>query len=338
MARYLAVDHGGSKTSILVFDERGNVTFYGDDRNLFNPGERRILRWHQRVKRLCEAVFKAKGWRKIDGGLISLNGINTERDRENAVRDVKESLRFARVDIVGDSVAALRGAELNVSKDSIRVVICAGSGLNVSLKSDRRSCKSLGWRISPQDQGGYGIGRGIWNASLDAHNGLGKPTALKRLLQSHYRCRSFSRLLEMVSCGQIPFAPEELSPILFKAAHQGDEVAVELVEGLAKRWVGYADLIVRECCGSKVSNVRFYLSGGIFKDKYGIMRTAVRKYAGCLPYQPVVKLACFEPVVGCALLFLERLFDKDIPCDVLTNFRWSLCGYPAHGVFDSLET
>lgn len=326
MSRYIAIDHGGTKTEMLIFDERGEVVYRADDRKLFKTGERRRLKWHQRLWRLCDQVFKEDGLLGFDETIISLNGINTERDRRIAVRDGKEQLHLARVRVVGDSVAALRGSDLTMPDHAVCVVICAGSGLNVALKMAGHPCQSLGCRISPSDHGGYGIGRRILDASLDAHNEFGKPTMLKQLLQTHFHSRSFSRLLESVSCGQTAFAPEEFAPILFKAAHLGDGVAVEIVDELARRWAGYADLMLRECCKKTVPNVRLYLSGGIFKDKYGVMETAVRKYSGQMVCQPDIQLSRFGPVVGCALLALERRYNGGIPQEVLANLQRTLRG------------
>ena len=325
MSRYLAIDHGGTKTEMFVFNERGEVMYRMDDRTLFKVGERRGLKWHQRVRRLLASRFKREGWRDFDNVLFSLNGIDTERDRKRVAYEAKNYLNLNEVRIVGDGMAALRGAELKESKDAARVVICAGSGLNVSLKSEKCAYQSLGYRINPCDHGGYGIGRGIWSASLDAYNGLGEPTMLMVLLQEHFRCETFPQLLESVSCGQIPFAPEEFAPLLFKAAYKGDGVATDMVDGLARRWVGYADLMLRECCDNQISKVRIFLSGGIFKDKHGVMVKAIRKLVGCISYPSEVKLSRFDPVVGCALLMLESHYSDSIPREVMMNLRRTLC-------------
>ena len=324
MSRYLAIDHGGTKTELLVFDEKGEVVCRIDDRKLFKAGERRGLKWHQRVRRLLASGFRREEWKNFDSVLISLNGIDTESDRKRADHEAKKYLNLSKVRIVGDGMAALRGTELKESKDAVRVVICAGSGLNVSLKSDGHPYQSLGCRINPHDHGGYGIGRGIWSASLDAYNGLGKPTMLMMLLQKHFRCETFPKLLESVSCGQIPFAPEEFAPLLFIAAHKGDSVAVDMVDELARRWIGYADLMLRECCENLISKVRIYLSGGIFKDKYGVMVKAIRKHVGGISYSSEVKLSRFDPVVGGVMLMLESLYADGIPQKVLVNFQRTL--------------
>ena len=324
MSRYLAIDHGGTKTEMLVFDERGEVVHRADDRKLFKAGERRGLKWHQRVRRLLASWFKSEGRRDFEGVLISLNGIDTECDRKRAAHEAKKYLNLANVSIVGDGVAALRGTELKEPKDAVRVVICAGSGLNVTLKTEKSAYQSLGCRINPCDHGGYGIGRGIWSVSLDAFNGLGKPTMLMMLLQKHFRCETFPQLLESVSCGQVPFAPEEFAPLLFKAAHKGDGVAVDMVDEMARRWVGYADLMLRECCKNPISKVRIYLSGGIFKDKYGVMKKVVREHAERMVCQPVVQLSRFDPVVGGALLMLESHYSDGIPRGVLANLQRTL--------------
>ena len=325
MSRYLAIDHGGTKTEMLVFDRRGEVVCRADDRGLFKAGERRGLKWHQRVRRLLVDGFKREEWKDFDSILISLNGIDTECDHKRAAYEAKKYLNLANVRIVGDGKTAMRGAELKESKDAVRVVICAGSGLNVSLQSEKCAYQSLGCRINPNDHGGYGIGRRIWSASLDAYNGLGKPTMLMKLLQEHFRCETFPQLLESVSCGRTPFAPEEFAPLLFKAAYKGDGVAADMVDELARRWVGYADLMLRECCENQISKVRIYLSGGIFKDKHGVMVKAIWKHVGCISYPSEVTLSRFDPVVGGVLLILEDLYAGGIPREVLINLRRTLC-------------
>lgn len=326
MGRFLAIDHGGSKTALLVFDERGQVILRCSDQGIFKSGERRALKWYQRVQRLLRRLPNEVRRGDFDDVTIALNGINTQDDLERVTKEAQRHIRFGRVQVVGDSIAALRGATSVAVKDVVRVVLYAGSGLNVTLVADGYPYRSLGWRIAPRDQGGYGIGRRIWETSLDAYNGIGKPTSLLRLLQEHFRCRPFPRLVAEVGCGHVPFIPEALPSLLFRAVSQNDDVAQRMVEDLSVRWLGYVDALVRDCCREPYPKIEVYLAGGIFKDRHSVMERSLKGCAKNLPYRVDVAVAEHEPVVGCALLRLDVAHKGEIPDDVLVNLRRTLRG------------
>lgn len=325
MKHYVAIDHGGTATRVILCLKSGRAVSILNDHSMYGFGERGKISWREHVGRLLCRLYNDSGICRSDceNAVLSLNGVNSPQEIQQAENDFRRIAGIRHFRVVNDSVSALRGCHLRRYSDKTEVVLCGGSGLNCAMNVGGQRVQSLGWRIAAQDQGGYAIGRRIWEAAVDAFNGLGEETILVAMLLSFYHRKSFPLLLRDVFGGHLQFATTELAGLLFEAASLNDAVAREIVNDLSKRWIGYVQLVLRERGICPASPIDLYLSGGLFFDQSGVMRTGVENFARMSPFRLRVKMASYPPVVGAALLLLDGMRQEDAS-DTFDEFHRSL--------------
>ncbi len=321
MAYILSIDHGGSRTRAIVCADSGQTVYACDDLLMYYPQKpRACFTWQEHIQRLLEKINEKVGAHKYAVAVLSTNGANTPSETRKAKNDLLNMVNASSVHVVGDCVAALRGCELPCFPNGISVVLCAGSGFNCAMSIDGHDIQTLGWRINACDQGGYAIGRRIWQAVVDDFNGLAQKTELSELLLAHYHRKSLGRLIDDISNGKLRFSPEELSPLLFAAVSFGDLIASNIVSELAERWLGYVHLMLKERSIALGSPVKVYTSGGLFMDSSGTFEKALQGISFKSSFHLECLKAKFPPVAGAALLAFGKLHGKSLS-EVQTEFQ-----------------
>ena len=325
MNYYIAIDHGGTKTRAVVFNEHGLIEFSCDDALLLKSGIRNNYNWHERIDCLKKSIdlFMDKKGAKCSYLMISLNGVNSIADIKKAEQVLQAKIKTKQFKVVSDIFAALRGCELYGVENTPSIVLCAGSGLNCAISKGGKKVKALGWRIGVQDQGGYAIGRKIWDASVDDYNGFGKSTILLQLLLSYYKRKSFGRLIDDISKGIIRFAPEEFALLLFEAVMLNDIKANEIMNETVERWLRYICLLVNESNLNSLDSINLYLSGGLFNERSGLLKRALLQKAQNLYNNFRIRDALLPPIGGAALLLLDKKYNKIIPPSIADVFLHS---------------
>lgn len=310
MSRLLAIDHGGTTTRAIAMAPSGHIIWRGDDRSLYHAGERRKLTWEEHVSRMMEAINEKIGGRKYDGIIAAINGMNSDQEVWSAERALRLQTGTGNIRVVNDCVAAFRGCELRRLANGVAVLLCAGSGLNCVMGTNGKDIHSLGWRIGARDQGGYAIGRRIWDAVLDDFNGMGKPTMLSKMLLEYYARDEMGVLISDVSSGRLRFEPENLTPLLLAAARDNDAVASGIITELSDRWLGYLRVMLNERLIGAATPVRLYLSGGLFMGEGNPFVKTLINMLPRMPFRMNFHIARFPPVVGAALLLLDSQYGE----------------------------
>ena len=313
MKHILSIDHGGSKTRAIVCNDCGHVVYACDDISMYRQKPRDCFTWQEHIERLMGKVNDTVGFQQYRVVVVSTNGVNSKSELHNAQSELRKRLKTTGLYVAGDCIAALRGCELSSIPNGISIVLCAGSGLNCAISIDGREIRTLGWRINACDQGGYALGRRIWQSAVDDFNGLGGRTLLSELLLSHYHRKSVGRLITDVSTGRLRFSPEELSPLLFTAISLGDSIALNIVSELAERWLGYVHLMLRESGVANGSHIRVFTSGGLFRDSANTFGKVLENLSSKSSFHLEIKKAEFPPIGGATLLALDKLHCKSLP-------------------------
>jgi N-acetylglucosamine kinase-like BadF-type ATPase len=121
----------------------------------------------------------------------------------------------------------------------------------------------------------------------------------------------------------LPERRHEIAPLVFEAASLGDPVARGIVDRMADEAVAWAGAAIRrlrlERLGPDV-----VLAGGVFRTEdapfFARIESGIRALA---PSASLVRLGA-PPVVGSALLGLDRLCDGSTPPDVERRIRKEL--------------
>jgi len=327
MSKILSIDQGGTKTDILIADEKGNILGYGNDRD-WNPieGERRAIRMI-RIRHASEKAAKDAGipLSDIDAVSASCCGADWEFEYEIGRKNLRNTLGVPNVEIYNDCVGAMRGGTEVVGRDC--AVLCLGTGANCAVFNREGESHIFHYYMKGIHQGASAIGNFIFQAVLDAEIGLGEETALTHLLLEATGYETVDELHRVITTGRTehekPHRPvyKDYSPLLFRAIEKDDKIAANYLDWLCKEIVEYVAIGVRKLSiGNREFNV--VLSGGVPKGG-NIMRDRLQHFLKAkLPNTHCVE-ARMEPVVGAVLLGYDKIYPSGIPSNVQENLEKS---------------
>ena len=243
----LAVDGGNSKTDVVLIAADGRLL----------AALRGPTTSHQQVgleagaDRLAGLVAEARSQARLSPadppleiGVYALAGADTPAD----TRRLTESLAargLARANLViNDAFAPIRAG----SERGWGVGLICGSGMNAAgIAPNGRTARlaALGG-ISGDWGGGLDIGLAAIGAAVRARDGRGPRTTLETVVPGHF---GFSRPIDLTRALEVETIAHsrlrELSPVVFRAAGEGDEVARSILDRLADELVAMAGAMLR---------------------------------------------------------------------------------------------
>lgn len=149
-------------------------------------------------------------------------------------------------------------------------------------------------------------GTALWHA-LRARDGRGPSTALAALVPEHFGMRRPRQVMEAMHLGRLDESRlAELAPLVFRAAVDGDRVALSIVERQTDEVATMATAAIRKL-GMVRLDVHVVLGGGIFRNPFAAFYERIEDGVhGVCPTARITILAA-PPVVGAALLGLDRV-------------------------------
>ena len=323
MPMILSIDQGGTKTDVLVADEKGDIMGFGNDRD-WAPveGERRAVRM-LRVRHAAEIAAKEAGVSITDIDYVSAccTGADWAFEYELGRNHIRKTLGIPRVVLYNDCIGALRGGTEMLNRDC--AILCLGSGANCAVFDREGRMHTFHYYMKDIHQGAYAIGQFIFQAVFDAEAGLGKDTALKRILLYETGFDTVDELFMVVTTGRTvdeePRCPvyKDYCPLLFRAVELGDPVACGYLDWLCEELVNYVVIGVNKL-GIGERELALVLSGGVPKGG-NVLRERLEHFAKVkLPNAHVIE-ARLEPVVGALLLQYDKIYPQGIPGGVLSN-------------------
>jgi N-acetylglucosamine kinase-like BadF-type ATPase len=167
--------------------------------------------------------------------------------------------------------------------------------------------------ISGDWGGGGAVGHAGLTAALRGRDRRGPRTTLERLVPAAFDLTRPIDLTRAIYAGRIDEERlRELSPVVFRAAEDGDAVARSIVDHLADEVAIMANAaILRLHLTRRDPDV--VLAGGVFRAEDAPFHERVRQRIGAVSYRATVRRLTAPPVVGSALVGLDRLAVKDSP-------------------------
>ncbi|MEU1541368.1 BadF/BadG/BcrA/BcrD ATPase family protein [Actinacidiphila glaucinigra] len=305
----LAVDAGNSKTDVALVTADGTVlgTARGGG---FQPQIVGTEAAVEVVARIVERAADAAGLsprpgeplvRHVSACLANADLPVEEQELELAVhaRGWGEGTRVA-----NDTFALLRAGV-----DGPRgVAVVCGAGINCAgMLPDGRTARfpAIG-HLSGDWGGGAGLAdEALWWAAR-AEDGRGGATALAAALPAHFGLTSMYALIEAVHLGRIAVSRKhELTPVLFATAQDGDPVARAIVERQAEEIVVMATVALRRL-GLLDEETDVVLGGGVLAARHPLLMDSVTALLAAAAPKAVPKVVTSPPVLGAALLGLDR--------------------------------
>ncbi|MEX2460709.1 MAG: BadF/BadG/BcrA/BcrD ATPase family protein [Paenibacillaceae bacterium] len=301
MNYYLGIDAGGSKTYALLVDEDGRIVGRGSSGN----GNHQID-YKQASDNIqaaaCSAMIQAGiGQADLTFAFFGLAGADREVDFR-ILNPLIRDLGFTRFEIACDTMIGLRAG----SKKPYGVSVICGTGTNCAGKNqagDFYQCGGYDYMYG--DFGGGGaLNVEVFRSVIRAWDGREQATLLTPLLLKALNYGSVDAMFNDYLDHE-KLVPLEVAKLLFKAAEQGDEVALTIVRKQGEELGKSATAVIRRLCMEQAS-FDVVLAGSILtRGDTGVINErithAVRQVA---PQANVIKLT-IEPVVGAVWLAIE---------------------------------
>ena len=315
MQYFLGIDQGGTKTQVAICSEDGTLVgaatgesmiFYLDD-----PANKSTAR----ARRLAEKILMDVGlpWDCISVACGGINGVDWPHEVEIHAARLREGLNLSDVIAVNDSIIALRAG----TSAPNRIILVAGTGLNIATRSSDGAEYTYGYFIPNRLQGGGALGCAVIEAVTEAEAGVRPPTMLKDVLLSTSGCASVEEFLTKTTTRQMSFPSQSLMPGLLKATLAGDAIANRIVEAFASDMAAYIENAMTRLSGGDAELV---FSGGVFKsDGRHIADAIAKKLFQKFPRLRFVN-ARLEPACGALLMLLDKRHNENIPPRVLEKF------------------
>ena len=238
-------------------------------------------------------------------GVFCVAGADFPADVRALVSAFEGSGVADRVAVHNDAFAALRAG----APSGWGVAVVCGAGVNaVGVGPDGRVARlaAIG-DLSGDWGGGEGIGREALAVAVRARDGRGPATALERRVPQRLGLRRPIDVARAIYEGRMSDRRlEELAPLVFAVAAEGDAVARAIVDRLADELVAMAIAIGRQLRVVR-RDVDVVLTGGVFRATdpafYRRIDSGVR---ATMPGARIARLRA-RPVLGAALIGLDEL-------------------------------
>lgn len=304
----LAFDAGNSKTDVALVAADGTVlgTARGGG---FEPQKVGATAAVAGLEPLVRAAAAEAGLRVGDVPLVQqLSACLANADLPIEVEQLTAAFEghgwADSVYVENDTFALLRSG---VDEPRGVAVVC-GAGINCSgMLPDGRTARfpALGKLTGDWGGGAQLAEEAFWSASR-AVDGRGPATALVTALPMHYGLPSLTAVIEAFHFGELPAERQlEAGPVLFQVAATGDTVALGIVQQQAEEIVAMAAGALRQLdlLGERVTVV---LGGGVLTAGHAVLLDRVTRLLSEVAPKAVPRVVDVPPVVGAALLGLDR--------------------------------
>jgi N-acetylglucosamine kinase-like BadF-type ATPase len=312
-ASVLAVDGGNSKTDLALVDADGRLL----------AAVRGPTTSHQQVgladgiAGLVRLTDQARIVAGLDGGapgatigVYGLAGADTAADTRRLHTAIEAEDLAATSMIVNDAFIPIRAG----TDRTWGVALICGSGVNAAgIAPDGRTARLTALGDISGDWGGGGdIGTAGLGAAIRARDGRGPATILEHLVPAHFglsRPIDVTRRAEAGTLGRDRL--RELSPVVFVAAASGDAVARTIIDRQADELVSMAVAIIRRL-GLARRDPDVVLAGGVFAARDEAFEDRIRTGISKVAARATVRRFDGSPVLGAALIGLDRLLGGDV--------------------------
>ena len=304
-AAVLAVDGGNSKIDLALVSRSGELLALVTGPTISHqqvPMEvamARLSELNVRAAREASVVPVATL------GVFCVAGADFPPDVRALTRAFSDAGVAERVSVHNDAFAALRAG----APEGWGVVVVCGAGINAAgVGPDGRTARLAGiGDLSGDWGGGEGIGREALAAAVRARDGRGPGTALASRVPQRLGERRPIDVARRIYEGRMSDRRlEELAPLVFEVAGEGDAVARGIVDRLADELAAMAVAIARQLRVAR-REVHVVLTGGVFRATDRAFYE--RLEAGVLAALPQARIHRLRdrPVLGAALIGMDEL-------------------------------
>jgi N-acetylglucosamine kinase-like BadF-type ATPase len=305
----LAVDGGNSKTDVALVATDGSLlaALRGPTASHQQVGLERGMAVLGELVAEARGLARLRDDRPSELGVYGLAGADNAADTRMLHRAL-EATRLADADVVvNDAFLPIRAG----TDRGWGVALICGSGVNAAgIAPDGRTARltALG-DISGDWGGGYDLGMAALGAAVRARDGRGPRTTLEVSVPAAFGFRRPVDVTRAIEARRIPTARlRGLAPAVFASASDGDAVARSILDRQADELVAMGTAIIRRLRLGRL-DPDIVLAGGIFAGSDAVFETRIRNGLAAIAPRSTVRRAEGLPVLGAALLALDRAIE-----------------------------
>lgn len=318
--RWIGIDGGGSKTSCVIGDERGNILSFASSTssNIHAIPPQKVY------QTLTQLIGKVKGAsnstiHQIEGIHLCLAGADRHHDQKVINGLFKNTLYEQKITIQNDAEAALAAGTWGQS--GILLIAGTGSIVYVVCNETNERMRVGGWGYLLGDEGsGFHIGQQALRAVMKQYDLRGPKTSLTNHILDHLNLQHVPELLKFYSVEN--FVPEiaRMSQIVLETAKKEDVVAINILEDAVFELIQMIKVALQHHSLKKEPSL--VLHGGLFSDDYfkNLFLKNLKQVIGDIQIiQPEI-----PAVVGAYLLALKDsgyIIDDNIKRNI--NLSWN---------------
>ncbi len=302
MNAYLGVDVGGTKTRVLIVNEKGFVLGMGED----GPGNHEVVGYTGLANAIHVSFEKAlysAGLRGEDiiGAGFGVAGYDWPDEKEPVTEAISILGVKCPIKVVNDTVLGIVAG----SSEGWGVAVVSGTG-----------CNCWGWdrsrkKIGQVTGGGLAMGEGAGASEIVAKaiqacayewTRRGPATSLSERIVKLAHANNLGDLLEGIMTGKYSINASA-APIIFEEAAQGDDVAKKLIDWAGTELGELVNAVVRQL-GFQSEVFDVVMMGSMFEGGRSLITPMIDSVHRLAPSARFTKLNT-APVVGAVLLGME---------------------------------
>lgn len=304
----LAVDGGNSKTDVALVDGHGRLL----------AATRGPTVSHQQVglvsgaDRLADLVATARAAAarpvaatSVTVAVLAMAGADTPGDARRLRHAAARRALAGEVEVINDAFAPIRAG----SSTGWGIALICGSGVNAAaIGPDGRRARLAALGPIAGDWGGGGdIGLAALGAAVRARDRRGPRTTLERYVPAAFGMSRPIDVTYALERGRLSHSRlRELSPVVFRAAAEGDRMARSILDRLADELVAMATAMVHRLALSRRAP-EIVLAGGVFAADDAAFQARLEEGIVRVAPGATLRRPSAPPVLGAALLGLDRL-------------------------------
>lgn len=298
----VGVDGGTTKTIALVADDQGQVLSAVRGKGSNWAGEDVDIPMGVVAETTHEALQKAGlSGDVIEVGVFTLAGADWPEDHTRREAVLGKAGIAKRIVVKNDSFGGLRAGLTR----PYGMVLAVGTGMNAAVITPTGQEWAFGYY---ETTGGAGtLTSRAFDAVMDAEHGVRKPTQLTQYFLDQLGYPTVEAMLRASVLRRVDRARYySVTPLIFQAALNGDEVAVEILTVFGRELAGYASAMARKFLMTGLE-FEVVLAGSVFKGAGPLLiDTITQEIHRVAPYAQIVR-ARYEPAVGSVLLAYDTL-------------------------------
>jgi N-acetylglucosamine kinase-like BadF-type ATPase len=303
----MAVDGGNSKTDLALVDEFGDLLALvrgagSSPHHIGTAGCVALI--GALLAEARERVADEAETDRLAAAVLLVAGADLESEEEELHRAVLEREWAAELVLGNDTLAVLRAG----SDAGIGVAVVCGAGINaLGVAPDGRRVRfpALG-PITGDWGGGADLGLAALGKAVRADDGRGRQTTLSHIVPRHFSLASAEDVALAIHRRELDSSRlVELAPLVLDAAEEGDAIAVELRERLAREIVAFVRAAAERALGG-LKRYEVVLGGSVLARSRSLAELVTEHLRDELP-AAVPRVSELPPIAGSALLGLEAI-------------------------------